>query len=220
MPPMSRYDFVIFDWDGTVMDSTALIASCIQAACRDEGLAVPSDQDARWVIGLGIGASMARVAPGITQQQQLSLADRYRRHFLSREHEAPLFPGIREALDQLRSRNRTLAVATGKARRGLERALDSSGLRQHFDWTRCADEGHPKPHPDMVLWLLEQTGADPGRTVMIGDTTHDLELAANAGVDAVAVCYGAHDSETLREHPAAHYAQSVADLREWLDRHA
>lgn len=213
---MSRYDFVIFDWDGTVMDSTALIASCIQDACRDEGLAVPSTHDARWVIGLGIAASMARVAPGITQQQQMSLADRYRRHFLSREHEAPLFAGIRETLDDLRGRGRTMAVATGKARRGLERAFDSSGLRSHFDFSRCADEGHPKPHPDMVLWLLEQTGADPGRTVMIGDTTHDLELAANAGIDAVGVCYGAHGPDTLRERPARHYADSVEDLRRWL----
>ncbi len=217
---MSRYDFVIFDWDGTVMDSTGLIASCIQDACRDEGLPVPSAHDARWVIGLGIAASMARVAPGITPQQQMSLADRYRRHFLSREHEAPLFEGIRETLDDLRGRGRMLAVATGKARRGLERAFDSSGLRGHFDFSRCADEGHPKPHPDMVLWLLEQTGADPARTLMIGDTTHDLELASNAGVDAVAVCYGAHDADSLREHRASHYAESVADLRQWLAHHA
>lgn len=217
---MSRYDFVIFDWDGTVMDSTALIASCIQDACRDEGLAVPSSHDARWVIGLGIAASMARVAPGITQQQQLSLAERYRRHFLSREHEAPLFDGIRETLDDLRGRGRMLAVATGKARRGLERALDSSGLRSHFDFSRCADEGHPKPHPDMVLWLLEQAGANPARTLMIGDTTHDLELAANAGIDAVGVCYGAHGADTLRERAARHYADSVEDLRRWLTLNA
>jgi phosphoglycolate phosphatase len=217
---MSRYDFVIFDWDGTVMDSTGLIASCIQDACRDEGIAVPSEEDARWVIGLGIAASMARIAPGITQDRQLALADRYRRHFLSREHEAPLFAGVREMLDDLRGRDRTLAVATGKARRGLERAFDSSGLRGHFDFSRCADEGHPKPHPDMVLWLLEQTGADPARTVLIGDTTHDLELAANAGIDAVGVCYGAHGGDTLRERPARHYAGSVAELRQWLAANA
>jgi phosphoglycolate phosphatase len=111
-------------------------------------------------------------------------------------------------------------VATGKARRGLDRALASSGLAPFFEATRCADEGFPKPHPDMVLRLLEATGVEPARALMVGDTTHDLELAANAGVDAVAVCYGAHDEALLRARAARHYAASVEDLGEWLGRHA
>jgi phosphoglycolate phosphatase len=217
---VSRYDLVIFDWDGTIMDSTALIASCIQYACRDIGVAVPPERDAKWVIGLGLAQTLEHVAPGLDHQRSLELADAYRRHFLAREHEAPIFGGIPALLEELRSRGRLLAVATGKARRGLDRVLEASGLASRFDATRCADEGFPKPHPDMVLHLLEMTGVDPDRAVMVGDTTHDLELAANAGVDAVAVCYGAHDEEQLRRREARHYAASVEDLRGWLARHA
>ena len=217
-PP--RYELVIFDWDGTVMDSTALIAACIQEACRELGLAVPAEREAKWVIGLGFIQSVEHVAPGLDRARQLELAERYRRHFVAREHEAPLFAGITETLAELRSRSRLLAVATGKARRGLDRALSSTGLKAHFDATRCADEGFPKPHPDMVLRILEQTGVEAGRALMVGDTTHDLELAANAGVDAVAVCYGAHDEAQLRSRNARHYAHSVDDLRRWLSLHA
>ena len=111
-------------------------------------------------------------------------------------------------------------MATGKARRGLDRALATSGLAPFFEATRCADEGFPKPHPDMVLRLLEQTGVDPARAVLVGDTTHDLELAANAGVDAVAVSYGAHDEALLRSRAARHRAATVTELRRWLEQHA
>lgn len=217
---MSRYELVIFDWDGTLMDSTGLIAACIQQSCREMGLAVPPESEAKWVIGLGFVQSVEHVAPGLSRDGQLELAQSYRRHFLAREHEAPLFEGVRELLAELRGRGRRLAVATGKARRGLDRALESSGLGSFFEATRCADEGFPKPHPDMVLRLLEATGVDPARAVLVGDTTHDLELAANAGVDAVAVCYGAHAEEALRSREARHYAPSVEELRRWLARHA
>lgn len=217
---MSRYELVIFDWDGTIMDSTGLIASCIQHACRDMGLAIPPERAAKWVIGLGFLQTVEHVAPGLDRERSLELAQAYRRHFLMREHEAPIFEGIPALLEELRSRQRLLAVATGKARRGLDRVLEASGLASRFDATRCADEGFPKPHPDMVLHLLEATGVAPERAVLVGDTTHDLELAANAGVDAVAVCYGAHDEGQLRAREARHYASSVEDLRQWLARHA
>ncbi|MBL0140973.1 MAG: HAD-IA family hydrolase [Betaproteobacteria bacterium] len=216
---MSRYDLVIFDWDGTLMDSTGLIASCIQEACREMGLEVPDREQAKWVIGLGVAQTMERVAPGLDASQQREFADRYGRHFLSRDHEAPLFGGIPELLSELRQRDTRLAVATGKSRRGLCRALEASGLGAFFEATRCADEGFPKPHPDMVLHLLEETGVEPSRALMVGDTTHDLELAANAGVDAIAVSYGAHDLALLRGRDARHYAASVEDLRQWLARH-
>jgi phosphoglycolate phosphatase len=217
---MRSYELVIFDWDGTLMDSTGLIASCIQATCRDMGLAVPGEADAKWIIGLGIAQSLASVAPGLDPERQRQFAERYRGHFLAREDEAPLFGGVRELLGELRGRERRLAVATGKSRRGLERAMGASGLAAFFEATRCADEGFPKPHPDMVLALLERTGVDPARAVLVGDTTHDLELAANAGIDAVAVTYGAHPEPLLRERPARHYAATVQDLRRWLAGHA
>ena len=211
-----RYELVVFDWDGTLMDSAGLIASCIQAACRDLGLPEPTPAEARWVIGLGILASVRHVAPTLPEDRHAELGERYRRHFLAREHEAPLFEGIPALLASLQGRGARLAVATGKSRRGLERALEASGLAGRFEATRCADEGFPKPHPDMVHALLEATGVEPARALMIGDTTHDLELAANAGIDAVAVTYGAHEAAMLRERPARHYASSVEDLGRWL----
>lgn len=217
---MSGYELVIFDWDGTLMDSTGLIASCIQQSCRDMGLPVPPESEAKWVIGLGFLQSVEHVAPGLDRERALALAESYRRHFVAREHEAPLYEGIPALLAELRGRDRRLAVATGKARRGLDRALASSGLGPFFEATRCADEGFPKPHPDMVLRLLDETGVAPDRALMIGDTTHDLELAANAGVDAVAVLYGAHDEVLLRAREARHFARTVGDLRQWLARHA
>lgn len=217
---MRRYELVIFDWDGTIMDSTGLIASCIQATCREMGLAVPDEAAAKWVIGLGIAQSMERVAPGLDASRTREFADRYRGHFLARDHEAPLFAGIPGLLEDLRGRGLRLAVATGKSRRGLGRALASSGLAPFFEATRCADEGFPKPHPDMVLRILDETGVEASRAVLVGDTTHDLELAANAGVDAVAVTYGAHGEALLRERAARHYAGSVEELRLWLAGHA
>jgi phosphoglycolate phosphatase len=217
---LSRYELVIFDWDGTIMDSTGLIARCIQDACREVGVPVPSDGDARWVIGLGASASVKFVAPTLPAERHAEFANRYRDHYLSREHEAPLFEGIPALLAELRARGRRLAVATGKSRRGLDRALEASALAPHFEASRCADEGFAKPHPGMLLALLEATGVEPSRALMIGDTTHDLELAENAGVDAVAVTYGAHAADLLRERPARHLAASVEDLRRWLALHA
>jgi phosphoglycolate phosphatase len=217
---VKRYELVIFDWDGTLMDSTGLIAWCIQQSCRDMGLPVPPESEAKWVIGLGFLQSVEHVAPGLDRGRALELAESYRRHFVAREHEAPLYEGIPELLAGLRGRGRRLAVATGKARRGLDRALAASGLGPFFEATRCADEGFPKPHPDMVLRILDETGVDPSGAVLVGDTTHDLELAANAGIDAVAVSYGAHDESLLRERAARHYAASVEQLSRWLAEHA
>ena len=210
------YDLVIFDWDGTLMDSTGVIASCLQSACRDLELRVPADDDARYVIGLGLADTLKHVAPGLDEEGSRRLAERYRHHFLAREHEAPLYDGVRDLLADLHRRGRRLAVATGKARRGLERAMDATGLRPWFEVTRCADEGFAKPHPDMLLALLERTGVERSRAVMIGDTTHDLDLAANAGMDAVAVSYGAHAAALLATRPARGRCATVAELHRWL----
>lgn len=217
---MSRYELVVFDWDGTLMDSTRVIAQSLQEACRDVGAPVPSESEALFVIGLNMADTFRRVVPGLDAQGQRALAERYRHHFLAREHEAPLYPGVPGMLAELHGRGRRLAVATGKARRGLERALDSTGLRPWFEATRCADEGFAKPHPDMLLMLLDITGVAPRHALMVGDTTHDLELAANAGIDALAVSYGAHPEELLATRPALARCASVADLRLWLATNA
>ena len=211
------YELVVFDWDGTLMDSTHVIAASLQDACRDVGVAVPDERDAqvrdrpqsrRHVQPRGARAS--------TKQGRRRLAERYRHHFLARENEMPLYEGVREMLGDLRARGHRLAVATGKARRGLDRVLDSTGLRACFEATRCADEGFAKPHPGMLLMLLDITGVEARNAVMVGDTTHDLELAANAGVDAVSVSYGAHDEELLATRPAKARFASVTDLHRWL----
>lgn len=217
---MSAYDLIVFDWDGTLMDSTRVISKSLQSACGDIGIAVPSDSDALYVIGLGLVDTLRHVAPGLDEEGKRRLSERYRHHFLAREHEAPLYEGVLELLSDLHGRGRRLAVATGKARRGLERALDTTGLRPWFEATRCADEGFAKPHPDMLLMLLDITGVEPARAVMVGDTTHDLELAANAGIDAVAVSYGAHDEKLLATRPAKARCGSVAELHRWLTTHA
>ena len=217
---MSRYDLVIFDWDGTLMDSTAVIAASLQEACKDIGCPVPTREEALFVIGLNMADTFQRVVPDLDEDGRRRLADRYRHHFLAREHEAPLFAGVREMLSDLHGQGRRLAVATGKARRGLDRALESTGLRERFEATRCADEGFAKPHPGMLLMLLEMTGVEPARALMVGDTTHDLELAANAGVDAIAVSYGAHADQLLRTRPAVGRCASVRELHGWLGEHA
>jgi phosphoglycolate phosphatase len=213
------YELVIFDWDGTLMDSTGVIASSLQRACDDVGIAVPSESDARFVIGLGLEDTFKHVAPGLDEDTRERLSARYRHHFLTRENEMPLYEGVREMLAELHGRGKRLAVATGKARRGLDRVLDSTGLRPWFEATRCADEGFSKPHPDMLLMLLDLTGVEPRRALMVGDTTHDLELAANAGVDAVAVSYGAHNAALLETRAARARCSSVAELHRWLATH-
>jgi phosphoglycolate phosphatase len=198
------------------MDSTRMIARSLQAACRDIGTPVPSESDALFVIGLNLADTFARVAPGLDGAAQARLAERYRHHFLASEHEAPLYDGVTDMLADLHGRGQRLAVATGKARHGLERVLDQTGLRRWFEATRCADEGFAKPHAGMLLRLLDMTGVDPRRALMVGDTTHDLELAVNAGVDAVAVSYGAHPEELLRTRPAVARFDSVPLLHRWL----
>jgi phosphoglycolate phosphatase len=215
-----RFDLIAFDWDGTLFDSTALIVRCIQAACRDLGLTQPSDAQASYVIGLGLMDALRHAAPELPVQRYRELGQRYRHHYVARQHEVMLFDGTREMLQELKARHHWLAVATGKSRLGLNEALDSARLRAIFDSTRTADETASKPDPLMLLELMAELGVDPGRTLMIGDTTHDLQLAANAGVASVAVSYGAHPVEDFARHAPLFVARSTRELHDWLQRHA
>jgi phosphoglycolate phosphatase len=215
-----RFDLIVFDWDGTLFDSTALIVRCIQAACRDIGVEVPSDQQAAYVIGLGLRDALQHAVPGLAESRYPELGQRYRHHYFARQHELVLFPGTLQMLHALKARNHWLAVATGKSRRGLDEALQSVQLKGVFDGTRTADETASKPHPMMLQQLMREFGTDPDRTLMIGDTTHDLLLAMNAGTARVAVSYGAHDTEAFAEHGPLFIAHSTADLQQWLADHA
>ncbi len=215
-----RYDLVVFDWDGTLFDSTGLIVQCIQGAARDAGLPVPDDERAAYVIGLGLHDALQHAMPGLPRERYAEVAQHYRRHWFSRQHEVVLFPGVLPLLQDLRARQHFVAVATGKSRRGLDEALASSNLKAMFDATRTADETASKPDPRMLQELMREFGVDPGRTLMIGDTTHDLLLASNAGTASVAVSYGAHAPETFGAHGPLLVAHSTRELHDWLLAHA
>jgi len=217
--PNRRFDLIVFDWDGTLADSTQIIAAALQAACRDVGEPVPDDRAARYVIGLGLKDALMHVAPSLPAARYPDIALRYRDHYLARDPEIPLFDGARALLGDLRDAGYRLGVATGKTRVGLDRALRTQALTDAFDSTRCADEGQPKPHPDMLLRLMERLDVAPDRTLMIGDTTHDIALAHAAGASALAVAYGAHDTDGLHAADPLAIVASVADLRGWLVRH-
>jgi len=214
-----NFDLVVFDWDGTLFDSTALITRCIQAACVDVGVPRPSDEQASYVIGMGLIEALQHAAPGLARERYPELGARYRHHYTARQHEVMFFDGALAMLEALKSRGHLLAVATGKSRRGLDDALNSSALRGLFDATRTADETASKPDPRMLHELMNDLVVDPERTLMIGDTTHDLQLALNAGVASIGVSYGAHDHSAFESFPTRHVAHSMADLHDWLARH-
>jgi phosphoglycolate phosphatase len=215
-----RYSLIVFDWDGTLMDSTGAIVSAIRNAAADLGLEVPSHERASHIIGLGLGDALRIAIPDLPQERYRELGERYRHHYLARDHELTLFDGIEALLDELTIAGHQLAVATGKNRVGLNRALDNSGLRPRFAASRCADECHSKPHPQMLEELMLEFAVTPEQMVMIGDTTHDLNMAANAGVAGVGVSYGAHPRHELDAVKPAYCADSVAELAEWLKVHA
>ena len=215
---MKYYDAVIFDWDGTLMDSTGTIVRSIQMACADLDLPVPDRQRASWVIGLSLESALYHVAPDLQAEDLDHFVARYKHHFFQRDQEMPLFDGVPPLLQALREQRVKLAVATGKGRLGLNRVLATSQLEGYFDMTRCADESHGKPHPGMLYDIIGQLGLDPEHVLMVGDTTHDVLMAHNAGVDSLAVSYGAHDVPTLQEANPTVLVHSVAEMHDWLSR--
>jgi phosphoglycolate phosphatase len=215
-----RFDLVVFDWDGTLFDSTALIVRCIQAACRDIGVPVPSEQQAAYVIGLGLHDALQHAVPGLPRERYPELGQRYRHHYFASQDALVLFPGTLDMLHALKARNHWLAVATGKSRRGLDEALKTVQLKGLFDGTRTADETAGKPDPLMLQQLMREFGTEPGRTLMIGDTTHDLKMALNAGTASVGVSFGAHDHAMFADFAPLHVAHSTAELARWLADHA
>jgi phosphoglycolate phosphatase len=215
-----RFDLIVFDWDGTLMDSAACIAASLQAACRDLGYPEPTERDARYVIGLGLSDALAHVLPGVPRSNYPQVVERYRAHFLKGDGGTTLFCDAADMVRELHTRGHLLAVATGKSRRGLDRALRETGLEAYFQATRCADEGRSKPHPEMLMYLIGKLGVTPERTLMIGDTTHDMAMASAAGVARVALGHGAHDVCDLVEHEPLACLADCVELRTWLSQHA
>ena len=214
-----KYSLIVFDWDGTIIDSTGTIAESIQQAAAEMGLPVPHDERARHVIGLGLHDSLRQAVPELPASRYNEFVALYRKYFLAREDTMKLFPGMLELLSSLRERH-LLAVATGKSRRGLDRALDAGSLREYFRASRCADETHPKLHPAMLHELMEELSVSERKVLMIGDTSHDLEMARAAGVDALGVTYGAHREAGLRSCGPLDCFSTVGELSEWLKTNA
>jgi phosphoglycolate phosphatase len=213
------YRLLVFDWDGTIIDSASAIVDCICAAARDTGIPVPPRERAAHTIGLGLQDALRFAVPELPAERYADFVAHYRNHFLARQDSMQLFAGMRELLNEL-SRTHLLAIATGKSRRGLDRALEAGDLKAYFTASRCADETNPKPHPAMLLELMDELNASKERTLMIGDTSHDLEMARAAGVDALAVTYGAHPEAGLRACAPLGCFSSVKELNEWLKSHA
>ena len=215
-----RYDLIVFDWDGTIMDSTAVIAGSIQQACRDLGLSVPSDEAARHVIGMGLVDALRYAVPDAPESMYERLVARYKHHFLAQDASIPLFEDVRETIIELHDEGYWLAVATGKSRIGLDRALQSSAMTKYFHATRTADQTFSKPHPAMLLEIIEEMGLESDRALMVGDTTHDLQMAINARVDSLGMTHGAHPAEQLRELRPLALLNNFAELREWFREYA
>lgn len=210
------YQLLVFDWDGTLMDSQARIVACIQMAAEDLGLDVPSHEASSNIIGLGLHEAVDALFPGSDESQTQRIAEQYRKHFLGDELEpSVLFKGAREVVEHLADRY-LLAVATGKSRRGLNKVLKETGLEKYFHATRCADETLSKPHPQMIREIMHDLSTDPGVTLMIGDTEYDMQMAVTAGAHGLGVSYGVHGEERLREVGAIDCLHEISDLPDWL----
>jgi phosphoglycolate phosphatase len=216
MSAIRQFDLIAFDWDGTLFDSTAIITRCIQNAVRDVGGVVPSDRDAAYVIGMGLMQALAHAAPDVPESKYPELGARYRHHYTAHANDISLFEGVLVMLADLKARQHCITVATGKSRHGLDEALQAVELQGLFDGSRTADETAGKPHPRMLQELMREFGAEPARTLMIGDTTHDLQMALNAGCPSVGVSYGAHEPAAFDALTPRFVAHSVRELHDWL----
>jgi len=220
---MSRplnFDLIAFDWDGTLYDSTQFIVRSIQAAVVDVGGAKPTDEAAAYVIGLGLMEALAYAAPDVPESRYPELNQRYKHHYMQRQQDISLFDGALTLLAELKERGHILTVATGKSRRGLDEALQAVELKGRFDGSRTADETAGKPHPRMLHELMREFDVQPERTLMIGDTTHDLQMALNAGCASVGVSYGAHEPDAFEALQPRAVLHSVSELKTWLSAHA
>jgi phosphoglycolate phosphatase len=211
-----RFDLIVFDWDGTLADSTQMIVECIRQASAEAGLSVPEPAAASNIIGLGLREAIAVLFGSLSDSQYELLTARYRHHYFARDQQTLLFEGAAQAIGELEQQGFMLAVATGKGRNGLNRSLADSGIAHHIHASRCADECLSKPHPQMLMEIMDELGVEAERTLMVGDTSYDLQMARNAQVASLAVSYGAHALEDLLPHaPLAHFDQ-FTKLNQWL----
>ncbi len=215
----AEYRLIVFDWDGTLMDSIARIVTSMQRAFVDTGLRSPASKDVEEIIGLSLGKAIKLLAPNDDESILENISDRYRHHFVdASEIPMPMFPYAMPMLESLKAQGYLLGVATGKARRGLDRVFGDIDCHHLFDATRCADETESKPHPKMLNELMQELNVPAEQTLMVGDTEFDMVMASNAGVDAVGVSYGVHTRERLLENQAVECVDSIEQLHNWFDK--
>lgn len=210
----TAFDLVIFDWDGTLFDSVQQIVESLQYAASQYQINLAAE-DAKNIIGLGLPEAMQALFPQVPELQgQIQAA--YASHYVANSHRQSWFEGIEGLLDALQTRQIPLAVATGKSRAGLDRVLAQTNSHARFVVTRCASETLSKPHPMMLAEILKETGVAANRAVMVGDTTYDMEMAANIGMPRIGVTYGVHQAQQLALHDPVRIVKSVAELHELL----
>lgn len=210
---MQDYKLVIFDWDGTLMDSVDRIVSSMQSAAETVGLVIPPDNDVKQIIGLSLTTALYTLFTSITAEQVEEMLVQYKYEYLEGDSTpTPLFANATNLLTQLKHHNKLLAVATGKGREGLNRVLKVSETSVYFNTTRCAGEVPSKPDPTMLHSILEELNIAPHEAIMVGDTSHDLKMAQNAGVDSVGVTFGVHDREVLSQYKPKVVVDSLAEL--------
>jgi phosphoglycolate phosphatase len=216
---MKTCELLVFDWDGTLMDSEHRIVTCMQLAAGDAGCSVPDDAAVRNIIGLGMREAVSALFPGADEREVDRIIDAYRTHWLGEGiPPSSMFPGAEKVIREFADAGYLLAVATGKSRRGLDKVLDETGLGELFHMTRCADEAYSKPHPQMLQDILTDLNTDPARALVIGDSEYDMQMAGNAGVDALGVVHGVHSSERLLQHGALTVLDHLEELPAWLER--
>ena len=214
---MKNYQLIIFDWDGTLMDSQARIVACLREAATDLKLQQLSETQLKNIIGLGLREAILALYPSLTEQQLTQFSDRYRYHFVTaNDTPSGLFAEVKVMLEQLIDDGFMLAVATGKARRGLDHVLQETGLKSYFHGSRCADETRSKPHPQMLEELLDDFGLTADEAVLIGDTEYDLLMANTINMDSLAVSYGVHDKKELLKHKPLACLDSISELSQYL----
>ena len=216
---MKKYELIVFDWDGTLMDSEARIVTCMQLAAADTGHDCPADHDVRDIIGLSLEKAVSRLFATVAPDTVETITNAYRRHWLGDAvPHSPLFPYAQEVVEQLETEGYLLAIATGKSRRGLDKVLQESGLQPRFHASRCADEAFSKPHPQMLEEILVDLNTNPEKALVIGDTEYDMQMASNAKVDALGVIHGVHSEERLLEHGALGVLGGLNELPIWLQQ--
>jgi len=215
------FKLLIFDWDGTLMDSVMRIVACVQASAEDLSLPIPAESAAKDIIGLGLDEAMAKLFPESDEDEKSRVVERYRHHYLfANKIPTPLFEGAREVVERLEGEGYLLAVATGKGRTGLNRVLEQSGLGRLFHATRSVDEARSKPDPDMLLQILDELGVEAHETLMIGDTEYDMNMANNAGAKALGVSYGVHEKRRILACSPLACVDNITEIPAWLANYA